>query len=101
MIRWLIVLVVLFAACGKKPPVVQPQVVEIIKTVEVTIPVPVKMQPPAELLESRPIPVPVFVAPSDPNASSALTAEGERLLRGLIEELLARLAAWQAWAEAK
>ena len=43
-------------------------------------------------------PLPIFVAPADPNASSALTADGERLLRALINDLLTRVAAWEACA---
>lgn len=87
-------------ACGKKPPVVQSTIVEVVKTVEVLKPIPVKAQPPAELLTPLQVPLPVFVAPSDPLASSALTIEGERLLRGLIEELLQRITALQDWAKA-
>jgi hypothetical protein len=91
----------LVPACGKTPPVVQPTIVRVVETVEVKIPVPVKAAPPAELLLAvRVFPLPVFVAPADPLASSALTADGERRLRGLIEELLAQLAAWKAWATA-
>lgn len=91
----------LVACGGKKPPVVQPTVVEIIKTVEVRVPVPVKAEPPAELLAPLRVPLPVFVAPSHQAASSALTAEGERLLRALIEELLATIDAWKQWAATK
>lgn len=98
--RWLLLLVLVCAACGKKPVVLQPEIVTVYETVEVKTPVPFKAQPPAELLASRPIPIPVFVAPSDPKASSALTPDGERLLRGLIEELLGQIAAWKAWATA-
>lgn len=96
----LAVLCLSVVACGgKKPPtVVPPPRVEV---VEVQVPTPFKVQPPPELLAPFKIPLPVFVAPSDPEASSALTAEGERLLRGLVEEILQRLAAWKAWAEAK
>jgi hypothetical protein len=56
--------------------------------------------PPSALLEPVTAPLPVFVAPSDPKASSALTPENERLLLALIEDLLARIAAWKAWATA-
>jgi hypothetical protein len=84
-------------SCGKKtPPIVMPPE---IKTVEVQVPVVVKATPPAELLAPVKSPLPVFISPFDPNATSALTAEGERLLRGLIEDLLQRLQAWQAWAK--
>lgn len=83
--------------CGhKKPPVLVPPKVE---TVTVEVPVVVKVKPPAELLSAVTPPLPVFVAPSDPQASSALTVEGERMLRGMIEDLLARIRAWEAWAK--
>ena len=85
------------ASCGKKLP---PEIVTVYTPVEVKIPVAVKAHPPAELLAAKPIPLPIFVAPADPLASSALTAEGERLLRGLIEELLQRIESWRAWAVA-
>lgn len=81
-------------ACGKK----KPQIVTV--PVEVQVPVPVKATPPPELLAAITPPLPVFVAPSSPDASSALTVEGERMLRGLIEDLLQRLNAWKAWATA-
>lgn len=54
--------------------------------------------PPAELLAPLTPPLPTVVPPQDPAASSALTAEGERLLRALLAELLTRIAAWEAWA---
>lgn len=101
--RMLILALALIAVVGcggKKPPVVAPTIVEVIKIQEVKVPVPFKVQPPPELLAALKIPLPVFVAPSDPAASSALTADGERMLRGLIEELLQLRAAWIAWATA-
>ena len=70
------------------------------ETDEVKVPVPVKAMPPAELtvpLATRP---PVFVAPADPKATSALTAEGERTLKVLLLELLTRVRAWEAWGAA-
>jgi len=91
----LAIAVLLTVGCHKKPPVVVPPE---IRTVEVSVPVPTKVAPPAELLAAVKPPLPVFVSPSDPQATSGLTAEGERMLRGLIEELLGRLEAWKAWA---
>jgi hypothetical protein len=90
----------LLASCGKKAPIVGPTIVREVVTVDVLTPVPFKAPPPPELLAPLTIPLPVFVAPTDPAASSALTAEGERLLRGLIEELLRLRSAWIAWATA-
>lgn len=93
----LALIALVIAGCHHKPPVVAP--VEIIKTVEVKVPVPVKVTAPPELLAPYvPPAVPVFVQPSDPKASSALTTEGEQNLRALINDLLTRIAAWRAWA---
>jgi hypothetical protein len=96
---WIVVAALVIVGCGKKPPVTQPTIVKVIETVEVRVPVPIKVEPPAELLQSLKVPIPVFVAPSDPLASSALTVEGERLLRALIEDLLGKLKAWEEWAK--
>lgn len=87
-------------ACGKKPPVVQPPPIRIYEPVEVLKPVPVKMTPPAELLAPYAGPLPVFVAPSDPLASIALTEEGARFLRALLAWLQGKDDAWKAWATA-
>lgn len=91
-----IIPLLLLIGCHKKPPVVVPPE---IRTVEVLVPTPTKVAPPAELLAAVKPPLPVFVSPTDPMATSGLTAEGERMLRGLIEELLGRLEAWKKWAE--
>lgn len=88
---------VLLAGCGAKQ--IPPQTVRVVETVEVKVPVPVQRVPPHELFAPIAPPVPIFVSPTDPAASSALTAEGERLLRALIEELLGRLEAWRTWAQ--
>lgn len=95
-----VVLCVLVLGCGgkKQPVVTPPPKVEI---VEVVVPQFVKAVPPAELLTPITPPLPVFISPFDPNATSALTAEGERLLRALLEELLGKLRAWEAWATTK
>jgi hypothetical protein len=90
-----LLLVLLIGGCAKKVP---PQIVRVVEPVEVRVPVPVHKEPPPELLAQLMPPLPTFVAPSAPDASSALTVEGERILRGLIEELLQRIAAWKAWA---
>lgn len=64
------------------------------------MPVPVRAEAPAELMAPyRPTAIPVFVAPADPQASSALTAAGEKALRDLIDDLLTRDQAWRAWAQ--
>lgn len=82
-------------ACGQKTqPVVQPPRVEIVTVKE---PVPVRVTPPPELLAPLKMPLPVFISPFDPRATSALDAEGERLLRGMLEELRQAREAWIAW----
>lgn len=86
----------LLAGCGAKQ--LPPQIVREVQTVEIKVPVPVVRTPPAELLAPLKPPLPVFIAPASADASSALTAEGERLLRALIEDLLTRIEAWKAWA---
>lgn len=92
-----VALCVLLAGCGAKA--VPPQIVRVVDTVEVKVPILVQRTPPAALLTPLQPPLPVFVDPANPEASSALTAEGERLLRGLIEDLLGRIEAWRAWAQ--
>jgi hypothetical protein len=78
-------------ACGKKPPVLQPTVVTIKEPVEVIKVVPQPIPPPPELLQPLTMKPPTFISPSDPTASSALDAKGERDFRAFIEEL----AAWR------
>ena len=84
------------AGCAGAPP----QAVPVVETVYVDRPVPVKRQPPAELMALRGQlgPLPVFVDPGDPAATSALTPDGERRLRALLEQLVTGLEAWEAWA---
>lgn len=93
-----IALGLLVSGCARNP---EPKIITKVEIVEVKVPVPVKVQPPVELLEPIEAPLPEFVSPDDKNASSALTAEGERLLRGLIEELLQRIKMWEFWASQK
>jgi hypothetical protein len=91
----------LVIGCGAKKPPLPPTIVREVQVVEVKIPVPVERHPPAALLADIKPPLPVFVAPSDPKASSALTPENERLLLALIESLLAQIDAWKVWATSK
>lgn len=92
-----IALCMFLIGCGAKTA--PPQIIREVQTVEIKVPVTVQRTPPAELLTPLQPPLPIFVEPANPEASSALTAEGERLLRGLIEELLTRIEAWKTWAE--
>lgn len=68
---------------------------------DVKIPIATKRTPPPELMEPVAVKPPVFVSVLDKQATSALTADGEADLRILIATLLARLDAWQDWAEAE
>lgn len=88
---------VMLAGCGQKR-IPSPQIVKVVETVEVKVPVLVQRMPPPELLAPLAPPLPMFVAPSDPLASSALTIEGERLLRGMLEDLRRRIDEWKVWA---
>lgn len=69
-----------------------------IQTVTVEVPVITNPIPPDALLEALKPDLPTFVSPTDPQASSALTPEGERLFRALINDLLTRIQAWTDWA---
>jgi hypothetical protein len=93
-------LILLVAAVGLAGCVTtERRTIRIVETQRVEIPVPTKRQPPAELLEPMvTTELPVFVAPSDPAASSALTHEGERRLRSVLLDLLSRETAWREWA---
>ena len=84
------VLAVLAVACGAKaPPVVSPTVIREKEPYEVKVPAPYVVPYPPELvalLGPLKIPMPKFISPSDPRASSALTVEDERLMQGLLWE---------------
>lgn len=83
----------MLSACGaKKSANVVPPAPEI-KTVVVKEPVPIRITPPPELLEPINAPIPVFISPLDPSASSALDVQGERDLRSLLERLYQRIRA--------
>lgn len=72
----------------------------LVETQIVEVPVLRDRPAPAELAAPYvPRAVPVFVAPSHPDASSALTPDGERDLRGILIDLTTRDAAWRAWAD--
>lgn len=67
------------------------------KITEVKIPVATDKKPPKELLAKFTFDLPVFVAKTDPAASSCLTPEGERRLKRMIIEMFVRNEAWKAW----
>lgn len=93
-----VILCALFAGgCGAKkipPPIIE----RVVETVEVKTPVLVQRVPPPELLARLQSPLPMFVPATDPQASSCLTPEGERLLRALIQDRLTRILGWETWA---
>lgn len=94
----LIVAAMLVALAGCAGNAVKPE--PRIETVEVKVPVKVARVPPAELVAANPRPSAdlKFVKPSDPSATSALTAKGEKALKLLIADLQTTLEAWRAWA---
>lgn len=70
-------------------------------SIEIKVPIPVRIELPPELLEPIVVPPLIFLAPSDPAASTALDAQGERSLRELLEKLKTRIRALIAAAQAK
>lgn len=81
------------AACANQKPDV------LYTPVDVKVPIPVHRDAPAELMtDITPGDDLKFIAPGDPEASSALSKDGERALRRLVRELNARLSAWKSWA---
>lgn len=90
-------LIAALGGCGILGRLCRPAVV--VQRVE--IPVPTRGVPPAELMACRfKINVPQFVPASHPQASSALTPEGERELRAMTHRLKSCDEAWEAWATA-
>ena len=76
--------------------------VRAVETIEVKVPVPVRIEPPAELMaEFVPAALPEFTAPTDAGATSALTREGELRLKELLLDLRNQIRAWQVWAAEK
>lgn len=80
----------LVAGCACEPEVVT-------RTVEVQVPIATRIEPPAELLAPMQTMPPTFVAPGDADALAALTPQGVRELKALIDQLLGRVEQWQAW----
>lgn len=90
--------VLLLTGCGALERKAEPVIIR--EPVRVEIPVPVRPTPPPELLVPLAPERPEFVAPADPRATSALTSDGEKLLRRLLIDLTARANAWRDWATA-
>lgn len=77
-----------------------PEVKYVTRTVQVDVPVYTRATPPPELMgQYKPEPMPVFVFLDDPNAKAALTSEGIDALWMMIADMVARDAAWRAWAK--
>jgi hypothetical protein len=64
----------------------------------VYVPIATPCTPPAALMEPLSVRTPTFVSPSDPNATSALTPDGEKELAALIQTLVDRIEDWKTWA---
>lgn len=96
--RLLMLACLLLASCGPKP--IPPKVIieRIVETVEVITPQFVARVPPPELMAPLHPERPVFISPESPDASSALSAEGERVFRVLIVLYQEQIEAWKAWA---
>lgn len=85
---------VALSACGPRP-----DRVIVHDTVEVRVPVYMRLQPPAELARQYvPGELPEFISPLDSGAAVALSSDGARGLRALLRDLMARDDAWRAWA---
>ena len=79
-----------------------PEVVRVVETQIVEVPVAVSRRPPADLLvpfQPTDDDLPAFVLPAAQNASSCLTPEGETKLIRLLLKQRARELAWRAWAQ--
>lgn len=97
--RFIVILTtaLLVAGCESNPT--RDAVCEV-QVVEVKVPVPVRMTPTPELLAAPQFAdgLPVWLEPTDPQASSALTREGETRLRLQLQEMQDRDEAWREWA---
>jgi hypothetical protein len=87
----------LLAGCQSAPTLEPVREVEI---VEVKVPVPVRVAPPAELMGPLVLddPLPTWLPPSAPGVTSALDGDGETRLKLILLRLLTERAAWQEWA---
>ncbi|OIO56710.1 MAG: hypothetical protein COX57_04410 [Alphaproteobacteria bacterium CG_4_10_14_0_2_um_filter_63_37] len=88
-------------------PVTPPEIVtvieevEVVKQVTVEVPIPVMPKVPVELtapLAGVVAPLPTFIGPHAPGASSCLDVQGEDSLKRLISAALRRQKSWEAWS---
>lgn len=92
-IALLALVLVLLSGCSTRPPE------QVIRYVEVSVPVYVKDSAPAELMRKyTPTHVPQFVDPSDPSAVVALTPDQLDNLKVMLRTMVNRDDAWRAWA---
>jgi hypothetical protein len=90
-----LLLILLLAGCGSA----ETRPARVVETVEVKVPVPVRAEPPGELMAPYvPEALPTWISPADPEATSALSREGEQRLKLLLHDMKTRLDAWRAWA---
>ena len=87
-----LLLMVSLSGCAAKDPLIKYEVLE------VKVPVEVMATPPAELLAPIAVATPVFISPSDPEASSALSKDNEEKLKRLILDYHDRELAWRSWS---
>ena len=84
----------LLVSCATPEPII------IREPVEVMVPVAVNpVFPDALITPYKPVKLPVFISPSDPAATAALSEEELMHLRALIRDLVTRDNAWQAFAK--
>lgn len=72
-----------------------------VRTVTVKQPVYIRPRPPAWLtapLAAADNPAPIFVAPTDPDVVLGVTREGLAAFWGVVDPMVTRIQAWQAWA---
>lgn len=85
------------AGCGARDEARPPQ--RIIETKEVRIPVPVRVEPPAELARPfQPPALPEFKPAGTPGIVVGLTAAGAKAFERFVSAWHKRDAAWRAWA---
>ena len=90
MVRGALIAALLLAGCGTKT-----------EYIRVNVPVPTRVEPPAELIapvEKPAIDGPVFVTPDDSRAVLGITEPGRQVIVDVVNELTARDRAWRAWA---
>jgi len=86
-----VTLCLLLAACNARQEIVY-------EPVEVTVPIPVRAEPPPELLLPIMVETPTWVTPADSDAVVSLREQDARQMLRLLSAIKTRLEAWRAWA---